>query len=96
MTLGPTRPAYSDTPKSVFPFAFLERCAPAFEDSAYLFSGSLTSGALLSHLGGPQPQRYLGVGRILFATVEEIGQGFALEQAQLDQAQDGLDAHGRT
>jgi hypothetical protein len=52
--------------------------------------------ALLSHLGGPQPQKHRGVGRILFATAEEIGQGFALEQAQLHQAQDGLDAHRRT
>ena len=51
--------------------------------------------ALLSHVGGPQPQRHLGMGRIVFSTAEEIGQGFALEQAQLHQAQDGLDAHGR-
>jgi hypothetical protein len=43
-------------------------------------------GALLSHLGGPQPQRHLGIGWILFSTAKEIGQGFALKQAQLRQA----------
>ena len=42
--------------------------------------------ALLSHLGGPQAQRHLGIGRIVFSTAEEIGQGLALEQAQLHQA----------
>jgi putative transposase len=41
---------------------------------------------LLSHLGGPQPQRHLGIGWILFSTAKEIGQGFALKQAQLHQA----------
>ena len=43
-------------------------------------------GSLLSHLGGPQPQGHLGIGRILFSTVKEIGQGFALEHVQLHQA----------
>ena len=32
----------------------------------------------LSHLVGSRPQRHLGIGRILFAIAEEIGQGFAL------------------
>ncbi len=36
--------------------------------------------ALLSHLGGPQPQRHLGIGWVLFPATEEIGQGLALEQ----------------
>ena len=31
----------------------------------------------------------------MFSTAEESGQGFALEQAQLHEAQDGLDSHGR-
>ena len=43
-------------------------------------------GPLLSHLGGPQPQRHSGIGRIVFSTAEEIGQGLALEQVQLHQA----------
>ena len=41
---------------------------------------------LLSHLGGPQSQRHLGAGRIVFSTAEKIGQGSALEQVQLHQA----------
>ncbi len=36
--------------------------------------------SLLSHLGGPQTQRHLGIGRLLFSTAKEIGQGFALKQ----------------
>jgi hypothetical protein len=50
------------------------------------FESPIGSGSLLSHLGGPQPQRHLGIGRIVFSTAEEIGQGFALEQAQLHEA----------
>ena len=42
--------------------------------------------SLLSHLRGPQSQRHLGIGRIVFSTAEKIGQESALEQVQLHQA----------
>jgi hypothetical protein len=36
---------------------------------------------LLSHLGGPQAQRHLGIWGVLFLAAEASGKGIALEQA---------------
>jgi phosphate:Na+ symporter len=55
---------------------------PGFPGTVHIYR-LLGFPALLSHLGGPQPQRHLGIGWILFSTAKEIGQGFALKQAQL-------------
>ena len=47
---------------------------------------SITRDSLLSHLGGPQPQRHLRVRWVVFTTAQEIGQGLALEHVQWHQA----------
>ncbi|WP_373026214.1 choice-of-anchor D domain-containing protein, partial [Thioalkalivibrio sp.] len=54
---------------------FEPRSFDTFE--ALLIAESDDPNTLLSHLRGSQPQGHLGIGRILFPTAQEIGQGSA-------------------